>query len=664
MVEQDSIQLIFAKNRAEEIGYDVWQHFVIPPFYDKLQLDVARKPNIIIGGRGCGKTMLLRYLSHNTMFSPARPEIPASAFKNIGLYWRSDTQFASAMNKRERPDDTWQSAFQHLTALVLGIELLESLDSIAASNIGIEEKDQLGRCNFERLKAFSPDLPPSAKELKARLESKLWEFEAWVNDVRKKPEPSFLPGKTFVLALVNEIRSQIGLLSDATYHVYIDEYENLCTYQQEIINTWLKHSEAPLIFNLAMKRYSFQTKRTVGIEALSDIHDYRTHDLEAYFLEDRFELFAAEILFLLFENAGIGNSPVTAQALRDPHKLIERRSPHYIKQVMGAAERLLPDVSADDLAANVFTDEALKQKLLGKIRSGLGQRHSALDANHFLRERFPTASIVVPALLHRKSESPEEIFRQLQLLEKGEDNRFTGKTNWVHNNFVGCLLQLYEPHSRACPFYAGFRTFCHLSRGNPRHFLELCHKSIKRSAAEIGFSGSTVSVSDQAEAARQASAAFLGEIKSFGRHGNQLHSFVLKLGSLFALAHQRPSLSESEQSHFSIISGAELGIDDQEFLKEAVKWSVLFEEKGTKKKEQYEPETVDYILNPIYAPYFHISYRKKRKLELSTGDTICLIRGSYEEVTALLRRYSNTWAVEPEEVSPTLFSHLGRERIN
>src|SRR5450759_4601666 len=83
------IATAFSKTRAEELGYDVWQHFVIPPFYNQLDLTTARKPRVIVGGRGCGKTMLLRYLSHQSMFSPARPAVPQEALLHIGLYWRA-----------------------------------------------------------------------------------------------------------------------------------------------------------------------------------------------------------------------------------------------------------------------------------------------------------------------------------------------------------------------------------------------------------------------------------------------------------------------------------------------------------------------------------------------------------------------------------------------
>jgi hypothetical protein len=137
----------------------------------------------------------------------------------------------------------------------------------------------------------------------------------------------------------------------------------------------------------------------------------------------------------------------------------------------------------------------------------------------------------------------------------------------------------------------------------------------------------------------------------------------MRLGTLFELAHQRPTLSESEQSHFSVGAGTrELTPEVYAFLREATKWSVLFEEEETKTKAEYSPITVDYVLNPIYAPYFHISYRKKRKLDLSTDDLICLVNGSVEDVKALFRQYSKKWKIEPDEAAPSLFSNLTTEQ--
>ncbi len=653
-----SIQNVFSQNRAEELGSDVWRHFVVPPFYHRLGAQDAKKPRVIIGGRGCGKTMLLRYWSHQSMFSRSRVDFSGSETNQIGLYWRADTQFASAMFERDVPLDVWQAGFSHMVALIIGMEVLDSLHSVARSKSPLLSADDVAGVSLRRLRAFDQSFPDTVSDLRDALEEQLWRFESWVNDVRKRPQPDFLPGQQFILALIKQIQKDLSALEDVTFFVYVDEYENLRPYQQEVINTWLKHSEPPLIFNLAMKRHAAKDA-TTGTESLADIHDKRKHDLERYFVEEGSELFFAEILFLRLANAGFGGPPVSIADLHDPSKLPDRKKEDYKKQILTTIERIFPDVPHEQLARNVFEDDSLSRKLHARIKDALEKRRTALPVERFYRPALPEATIITPILLHRRRNKPEEVVKEMDRLEKGEANHFTGRRDWIQNNFIGSLLQLYEPYDRACPFYAGFHTFLKLSRGNIRHFLELCNKSIYRAYPDGGFEGQEVTPAQQAEAARQASTAFLGEVASFGRYGNKLHFFVLGLGSLFSLAHLRPSLSESEQSHFSVVRGIEpLTEDDEEFLREATKWSVLFEEEGTKIKQSYQPETTEYILNPIYAPYFHISYRKKRKLELKTEDLIRLMRGSYEEVSALLRRYSKDWAIEPASMHPTLFSHL------
>jgi hypothetical protein len=326
---------------------------------------------------------------------------------------------------------------------------------------------------------------------------------------------------------------------------------------------------------------------------------------------------------------------------------------------------MFPGQSPSEIARTAFADRWLIEKLRKEIQMALKKRGSRLTAENFLNPRFPEASIVATALLYRKGVTPESVLEELRNLEGGRPNKFTGNTDWIHNNLVGCLLRLYAPYNRTCPFYAGFDTFTQLSRGNVRHFLELCHKSLRRVRLNRESDQVSVPIEEQAEAAREASSAFLGEVRSFGPAGNRLHSFVLTLGSLFALSHRRPAQSEPEVSHFGILSGQEnLSDEDQQFLCEALRWSVLDEEPETKAKDPSDTSSSDWILNPIYAPYFHITYRKKRKLSLGSGDLIVLIRGNYDERRALLKKYMQEWSLDTEEVEPSLFAHLEESEDN
>ncbi len=653
----DALRVALSKNRAHEFDRDVWKQFVVPPYFSKLDLHTAHKPRVLIGGRGCGKTMLLRYFAHESMFSALRTDVTRDAISQVGLYWRTDTQFCNAMMGRSLALEVWGSAFGHYLALTLTIEFLEALESIANSNVGVVPIDKAVEFDFSQLSAFDSDLK---NELRARL----WRFETWVNNVRKVPEPLFLPGVKFVIAAIQIVKgSSLADFSKLSCYVYVDEYENLCDYQQRTVNTCLKHSEPPLVFHVAIKRNAFADRSTVGPESVSDIHDFREHDLEMYLLEqeDTFPVFAAEILLLSLDESGFP-VPINTSLLRDPASLEARRSPAYTHQVRAYVERLFPGMSAEELAKDVFEDKTLFSILEDRIARALAKRGSRIEVRRFLRRSQKMATIIVPALLSRPKLDPTEILRELESLERNQPNRFSGRANWIHNNFVGCYLQLFAPWSRICPLYAGFSTFVHLSRGNLRHFLELCYKSITRVWGDIAITAPRVDIRKQAEAARQASAGLLGEIHSFGRRGEQLHIFALRLGTLFILAHSRPSQSEPEQNHFAVTKGAEdLSANDRDVLKEALKWSVLFEEPTTKQKDPTQPDSVEYVLNPIYAPYFYLSYRKRRKLELSTSQLICLLRGPIAEYSQLMREFAKRWDIEDAGSTPVTLPLFAEE---
>jgi hypothetical protein len=458
---------------------------------------------------------------------------------------------------------------------------------------------------------------------------------------------------------MHNLASEDQKLPTPRERLHIDEYENLAPYQQRIINTWLKHSEPPLIFNLAMKRNGFKTRATEGMEALSDIHDYRDVDIEDFDLDREFPTFAAEILLLRLRLAGVNAAGIDPEVLRDPAELSARRASGYVNQVTSAVRRIFPSVTHRELAAAVFADVSLLNRLGERTAKALaahrGEGHSVDD---FVRPGLPEASIIAPALLSRDSLSADDVKEELDRLEGGRPNKFTGTTDWIHNNFIGCYLQLFDGLVRPCPFYGGMATYCLMSRGNLRHFLELCHQALARSGSGNG-GVEAVSVEMQAEAAREVSADLLTEVRSFGPQGNNLHTFLLRLGSLFSLSQRRSSQSEPERTHFSILGGEfQIGEGEVSFLSEAVKWSVLFEVKGTKKKYDSDPEGVEYVLNPIYSPYFHISYRKRRKLDLPPSDATTLISGSYESVRQLLRDYQRRWSVDVAETSLPLFAHL------
>lgn len=643
--------VLLAGNRAEEYGLDIWRDFVVPPYFKGLSLQQTRKPMVIIGGRGCGKTMLLRYLCFETQFSPERESFDNDAIKRVGLYWKIDTQFAKTMSRRDTDEITWSNVFIHMGVLELGLNIINSLIRLKESKFDIPEKDCLLNIKFNELRGFNPSIPTNISEVRDYLKFSLHELQTWIGNYDKITMPRLYP-ITFLSSLISIIKEQVHFLKHTDYFVYIDEYENLLPIQKKVVNTWIKHSEPPLVFNIAMKRNGFDIRETVGNESIVNIHDYREFDIEAT-LETYHDTFACEILFLRLIRADTAfekDIPININDLfmTDDEIIEYRKSKEYKNIVTKKAKEFFPGKSQKQLAEDIIKDETLRNNLQKLVKEALFRRGSSYTYDAFFDPNYPEASVVNFVLLNRKSIIDNELFNEFNNLKNGIENKYTNKTAWIHNNTIGCVLYIYSKLGRLCPFYAGFESFCSMSRGNIRHFLELCFQSIAQYGEEFKNSRE-IPIKLQSAAAKHVSTNMLNEIKSLGNKGNALYTFVIRLGTIFEYCRNNPSQSEPEQNHFVISDNT--SEETMSFLNELEKWSVIYVDKITKiKGDEFGSE---YILNPIYSYYFYISYRKKRRITLKNLDFRKIAYGDLDSFSVLLNKYNREI-----DNSPTLFDSI------
>ena len=648
-----------SKNRAQELGEDVWEHYIIPPFYESLDFFNSTKPRVIVGGRGCGKTMTLRYFSHNTMFSSKRGNVPLETLNHIGLYKRFDTQFCMMMQGRGLEKQDWIIAFTHYFTLLFIDEILNSLSSINKCDFDkVVNKSSISEINLTSLQSFNNEIPSSVKEFRSFVRKETWKFESWISNLDDEDKPKFLPHE-IISHLISLIKESFTDLSNSTFYIYIDEFENLRDYQQEVINTRVKHSESDLIYNFAMKQNPKFNKKTLGEENIIDPADYKTINLDSLLRgkdSGSFSVFAGEILLSELQNNKLGNFGVDVSLLKKIDSIDARSSKEYKAGIMQKVGNIFPKISTEELAEEIFKDKNLKQELYQDIQSYI---EGDFDVNYF--DSAPKKSVIIlPALFSRKDAKHDSILKEFDKLKRNELSKFDG---WIHNNFLACFLKIYSlSQKKYCPLYSGFETFCLLSNTNLRSLLVLCENSIKHANVDRTLDDVSISYNDQAKGARDASYIMLNEVKSFGRSGLKLNQFVNRLGYIFHKDHMKIEQSENERNHFAITSEKEGKLSDysHDLLMEAEKWSVLYTRKGTKKKTKNSPEIDEYILNPIFSPYFMISYRKKKRLELSANDINVLFEGSLEEYKKLIAKYgkSSKKAKSENSVEPNFLSVL------
>ncbi|MGW8168609.1 MAG: ORC-CDC6 family AAA ATPase [Sulfurovaceae bacterium] len=608
------LSTVFAKNRAEELPNDVWTRYILPINYDGYNVLNFSKSSIIVGERGSGKTMFLKYHCYATMFSNLKTNIEKKDFANIGLYWRPDTDFANLISKKYL-NDAWRSAFNVYVVLSLFIEFSKMISVICNSSYqDIAFKNKLKELSIpkEILELFiEEDLNIKVLDFHRNCQFYRSKLNDWLNYPEGKP-PFVIGALEKIKLFIDTVFLELEEFKDTTFHIFIDEFENLNNEQQILINGWLKHSQNPLIFHIAHKKDASVSKDTESAEKIVPVNDFRTIDLEEMYKDD-FAFLAAEIIH---SKLGEYFHNYTIYDLSDIGQISKRKEDSYRDKIRKEVNKVFPSLTLKEVVEEMFNDISLTNKIKDTIKQAIAdnKKYSYLD---FFNEENKEESIINAILLHRDKISMDDLSVEFKSLSQ-EFYR-----DYINNNLVGAILYFYNIYnSKVSPYYAGFDRFILLSQNNIRHLLELCHQSIIQyeKLNEDYNEDFFIDINLQAVAAKRTSKIQIDKVAGLGKYGKDLQRIAIRLGKLFRLHQNRPSQSVAEVNHFAI-KGFEIQLTENDnisiLLKEAKVWGLLKEEPNNKKTGENDNSTSLFILHPIFSVYFGISPRRKRKLDLT-----------------------------------------------
>lgn len=581
----------FESYRAELTAEDIAEYFVPPHFLSRL---TGTSPVMLIGGRGTGKTTLFKWLSYQNQNAINNNNMVNIGF--FGVYWRIDTNYVTAFNGPEFDTRTWNKIFGHYLNVTFCLELCKVILDIKKHNILSVESEV---CRKVSKQFYSEKIITNFEDLFEFLLDTQIEIEQYVNNFEfvKRPLLSIMekPYEVFCTELSNDI-----LFENKWFFFLIDEYETLSENQQMIINSFIKHSKKPYTFKVCMRSKGLKTKETLSIsESLSSSADYQKLDLSDDFDKDNYTKFVIEIC----------------------KKRLDKL-PGFKEKGYADVSILLPGIKPTDEAKRI---EKLSRKkelpYLKKFRklllqdSSLSQIERVNIEKRILEDHDPIIKRLFVSLLERDNDT-KDLLKEYDLYFNSRPSKFTKNEEWIHNSKMGILFLLcYEYNMQK--LYCGFNTFIQLSSGVIRDFLELISISFMY-ALQNDYSMDNpepISLEVQNRAARYVAHKRLTEIDSIQPNGVLIKNFVLTLGKIYENFHKDSKQSEQEKNEFTT-DVSELDKATEQILNTAVRWSVLYEVTSTKDKNEYDIKNFDYILNPIYSPYFQISYRKGRKITL------------------------------------------------
>ncbi len=568
----------FIDFKATEISPEKQKCFFVEP--DHIGRLISPKASLVFGERGSGKTTILKHLEKT--FNSSK------GLEYVGVYYRFETAYVKALNNPEITADQNIAAFSQSIAAILGKLLCYTLEEV--------KKEQ--KIDYMREKAICRKV---MADIELQVAEKVDTFDKLANvfeHIRKKTLINLQNGKsicyfeytTFVSEFCEELRKE-KVFSNTCFCVLLDEYENLTRSQQRVVNSFIKGSSYVLTYKVCMRPEGFLTKDTVAEkEQLISGHDYEEFD------------YVKDI---------VGSEKKVKEHLR---RICANRLEYFYNQQQIHYNKANLEI---DSYLEITDDET-------DIESWERIEEYKENMRIQLKEQYPAKKTVIDKIsraidlklifiLYEKKRTEEEIFSNLG---SGSEKY----KNWLHNYKKNIIFQISSECEQSRK-YCGFNTFIKLSNSNTRTMLEILHYSFG-DYDKLGQVYGTININRQTKAVNRVSEASFNQIDYIPVNGYKTKNLVNALGNLFADCIQDQRIKKFEANSFSIITTSKLDKDMEKelrmVLRDAVVWGVLIPSKVNKVKNSGDIvlDGRDYMLHPIFAPYFKISYRKRQKCEL------------------------------------------------
>ncbi len=583
--------------KAEWLNGTLFSLFNEPAYFEQLK---TQRSCVLIGGRGTGKTTVLRGLSYQGQLALEGAQ-PVKEWPYYGLYYRVNTNRVTAFRGSGLSEEKWSAYFGHYINLSFCQLLLEFAIWYETQT---DERIQISEREFRKIAAtLSIDKLSSISELSEEIELLILEFEAAVNTISDEP-PAKISALGAPLDAVAQALAGSSQLTGKQFFFLIDEFENFEDYQQRVLNTIIKHANPNYTFKIGVRELGWRQRATLNQnEQLTSPADYARINIAEWLNDVRFPSFAAAViknrLSSAVEGAKIGMDP----------------------------QQLLPAVS-ELQEAELLLDKDTTTKLLNRLKGRIG------------KSEFESASKIKPGHLYfldymaRDAEGNEFVENVKSWLR--DPKSWQSK---LDNYFYASLFSIRRGKRGIRKYYCGWDVFVSLANGNIRYLLELVHAAFLRHMENEGDPTAPISARSQTEAATEIGRKNLSELEGLSVDGGKLTKLVLGLGRVLQVMAASPEGHAPEVTQFHVTQAATgFGFDElaRRYLDQAVMHLALVRSPGSKLMSESDTQEYDYRLHPIFAPLFSFSHRKKRKFAIAAPQLLGLVDRPRETIREIL----------------------------
>ncbi|WP_417445463.1 hypothetical protein [Kangiella sp.] len=576
-------------------------------------------PMIIKGGKGSGKTHLMRYFSYpiQKMRCPDSKCLIdyISEERFIGIYNRCGGLDADRFSNKGFEESKWKVLFQYYYELWIAQYFINTLtDLLASSNITDFNERLFCEKAFDLFTRSDDVEILEINHLLNFLKTKQHELDHLVNNCiyTNELQPTILcnPG-ALIFGLPKIAQELLPSLSNTLFVYMFDEVEHLNSYQQQHLQSLLRERKEPCTIKLGVRTYGLLDLKTFAADEINREGD---------------EL---EIIRLDEELRNQNNKAYTNFALR-----------LCLTRLIDSG--LIPKSFQPENLYNYFDIDVPPSKD-SRVTSGInGSSISKLKTE--LHKYTDFKKITIKSICQNLAIDNDPItekaaiFCFYQAWGSGKSSNFLSISEQIKqaiseylanpsnsgNQIYNALdkhkssfeAQLREQHNIK-EYYSGLNEIIDLSRGFPRNFLTILKFIYQRALVnnEEPFVR-PISSQSQFEGIKQSSDWFFDDARVTGSMGENIQTIIRRIAELFKAERFSDKPIEAAPIKFDL-DISNLDNSSHTLLKTAALWSFFIKEKNERLDKNSQRKNNTYILNPLLSPYWKLPIAKRGTLPLN-----------------------------------------------
>lgn len=617
-------------------------HWVDMPGQGFLELfsPKSKEATYIVGGKGSGKTHLMRYFSFHSQSLRYGNQI-AAGIKNdgyIGIYARASALHANKFEQLDIPQINRDKVFEYYFELWFSINLLNIVVEIKNNEQELFQSREAEA--VRKILNLFDKLPESMDEVITfenlgsffQSESKKIDFEVMNFPFTESFNVLLLASRGSLIFGIPKVLSEtFELFYNITFNYLVDELENFNEQQQIYISTLIREKCVPSNFKVGARPYGIKTTVTLA----DGEKNKKGHEVDIIRLDEiirsrqkQYEKFAIELIIQRLTSENF-LSPQHFSVAQDQ----EKSKREYVESLFETPEFNLISVQGNG-HSKYITEIGKKLEKSIRAKANLGDsfksyietiKSNLSYPNNILIERagvslFCSLWSQRDATFEDLLNFSEEVRREYQAHQNGDSSdKISTKLGHHKNDFLAAHLR--QTSQNNLEQYTGLDNLLVMTLANPRaliSWLQFAYKYEVFSGNSPFISVKKIGIASQKMAIRESFNDFFNDANTEGELGAEVTSAISRIAELMRQDRYANKPVESSVSSFSVDT-AQISDSSKDVLNWALLTGVIVSLDDRQDKNSQKVISKFYI-NPLLCPKWGISITQRGCLDFRAAD--------------------------------------------